>query len=151
MGEDTDLDLEEVAQLLREAEFGDCRSVLQQLLEAVDGKTSERFAPWRRKLAEGGMAELYLAAAVDGASRWTMFRRITLPALTPLVLVVLIFRTIDAFRVFDAIYVLTPQGKVVDLPRSATPVDVLVDTIQPYPTFSEAIFFALRELVDQLA
>ncbi len=35
--------------------------------------------------------------------------------------------------------------------RSATPVDVLLDTIQPYPTFSEAIFFALRELVDQLA
>ena len=34
--------------------------------------------------------------------------------------------------------------------RSATPVDVLVDTIQPYPTFSEAIFFALRELVDML-
>jgi len=34
--------------------------------------------------------------------------------------------------------------------RSATPLDVLVDTIQPYPTFSEAIFFALRELVDAL-
>jgi pyruvate/2-oxoglutarate dehydrogenase complex dihydrolipoamide dehydrogenase (E3) component len=34
--------------------------------------------------------------------------------------------------------------------RSATPVDVLLDTIQPYPTFSEAIFFALRELVDSL-
>ena len=34
--------------------------------------------------------------------------------------------------------------------RSATPVDVLVDTIQPYPTFSEAIFFALRDLVDAL-
>ena len=34
--------------------------------------------------------------------------------------------------------------------RSATPVDVLLDTIQPYPTFSEAIFYALRELVDTL-
>ena len=34
--------------------------------------------------------------------------------------------------------------------RSATPVDVLLDTIQPYPTFSEAIFLALRELVDML-
>jgi dihydrolipoamide dehydrogenase len=34
--------------------------------------------------------------------------------------------------------------------RSATPVDVLLDTIQPYPTFSEAIFFALQELVDLL-
>ncbi len=35
--------------------------------------------------------------------------------------------------------------------RSATPVDVLLDTIQPYPTFSEAIFFALRELADQIS
>jgi pyruvate/2-oxoglutarate dehydrogenase complex dihydrolipoamide dehydrogenase (E3) component len=35
--------------------------------------------------------------------------------------------------------------------RSATPVDVLLDTIQPYPTFSEAIFFALRDLADALS
>jgi dihydrolipoamide dehydrogenase len=34
--------------------------------------------------------------------------------------------------------------------RSGTPVEILLDTIQPYPTFSEAIFFALRELVDVL-
>jgi pyruvate/2-oxoglutarate dehydrogenase complex dihydrolipoamide dehydrogenase (E3) component len=34
--------------------------------------------------------------------------------------------------------------------RNRTPVDVLLDTIQPYPTFSEAIFFALQELVDSL-
>jgi dihydrolipoamide dehydrogenase len=34
--------------------------------------------------------------------------------------------------------------------RSATPLDVLLDTIQPYPTFSEAIFLALQELVDSL-
>jgi pyruvate/2-oxoglutarate dehydrogenase complex dihydrolipoamide dehydrogenase (E3) component len=35
--------------------------------------------------------------------------------------------------------------------RAATPVDVLVDTIQPYPSFSEAIFFVLRELADALS
>jgi pyruvate/2-oxoglutarate dehydrogenase complex dihydrolipoamide dehydrogenase (E3) component len=34
--------------------------------------------------------------------------------------------------------------------RSATPIDVLLDVIQPYPTFSEAIFLALRDLVDEL-
>jgi hypothetical protein len=34
--------------------------------------------------------------------------------------------------------------------RSRTPVDVLLDTIQPYPTFSEAIFFAVQELVESL-
>lgn len=55
-------------------------------------------------------AELYHAAGVDGATRWTTFRRVTLPLLMPLILVVLILRTIDAFRVFDAIYVLTGGG-----------------------------------------
>jgi pyruvate/2-oxoglutarate dehydrogenase complex dihydrolipoamide dehydrogenase (E3) component len=34
--------------------------------------------------------------------------------------------------------------------RTATPIDVLLDTIQPYPTFSEAIFWALRDLADHL-
>lgn len=55
-------------------------------------------------------AELHSAAKADGASAWLIFRRITLPLLRPLILVVLIFRTIDAFRVFDTIYVLTGGG-----------------------------------------
>lgn len=54
--------------------------------------------------------DLYQAARIDGASGWLVFRRITLPLLRPLILVVLIFRTIDAFRVFDTIYVLTGGG-----------------------------------------
>lgn len=54
--------------------------------------------------------DLYRAAAVDGASRWMVLRRITLPLLAPVMLVALIFRTIDAFRVFDSIYVLTGGG-----------------------------------------
>lgn len=54
--------------------------------------------------------DLYKAARVDGASAWIVFRRITLPLLAPLMLVVLIFRTIDAVRVFDVIYVLTGGG-----------------------------------------
>ncbi len=54
--------------------------------------------------------ELYQAARVDGASPWVTFVRVTLPLLRPLLLVVLIFRTIDAFRVFDTIYVLTGGG-----------------------------------------
>lgn len=53
---------------------------------------------------------LYQAARVDGAGAWRIFRHVTLPLLAPLILVVLIFRTIDAFRVFDAIYVLTGGG-----------------------------------------
>lgn len=54
--------------------------------------------------------ELYLAARVDGAGGWGIFRHIILPSLTPMILVVLLFRTLDAFRVFDAIYVLTGGG-----------------------------------------
>ncbi len=54
--------------------------------------------------------ELYQAARVDGAGRFSLFTRITLPLLVPTILVVLLFRTLDAFRVFDAVYVLTGGG-----------------------------------------
>jgi multiple sugar transport system permease protein len=54
--------------------------------------------------------ELYQAAQVDGAGPWSLFRRITLPLLMPVLLVALIFRTLDAWRVFDVIYVLTGGG-----------------------------------------
>jgi multiple sugar transport system permease protein len=54
--------------------------------------------------------ELYQAAATDGAGAVQKFRRITLPLLRPVILVVLAFRTLDAFRVFDAVYVLTGGG-----------------------------------------
>lgn len=50
--------------------------------------------------------DLYEAADVDGASRWQQFWRITLPLLRPAILVTLIFRTMDALRVFDVFYVL---------------------------------------------
>jgi trehalose/maltose transport system permease protein len=51
--------------------------------------------------------EVYEAAEVDGASTWQRFTRITLPLLTPAILVALIFRTLDALRIFDLPYVLT--------------------------------------------
>jgi ABC-type sugar transport system permease subunit len=55
-------------------------------------------------------AELYEAASTDGASAWWQLRHITIPLLKPAILVALIFRTLDAFRVFDLIYVLTGGG-----------------------------------------
>ena len=54
--------------------------------------------------------ELYLAARVDGAGWWAMFRHITVPLLLPVILIVLALRTMDAIRVFDAVYVLTGGG-----------------------------------------
>jgi ABC-type sugar transport system permease subunit len=53
---------------------------------------------------------LYEAAAVDGASAWWRLWRITIPLLKPTILVALIFRTLDAFRVFDLVYALTGGG-----------------------------------------
>jgi len=61
--------------------------------------------------------EPYEAAAVDGASRWQVFRRITLPLVTPSVLVTFLFRFLIAFKVFDLIFILTYGG-----PGSATQV-----------------------------
>ena len=54
--------------------------------------------------------ELYEAAALDGASRWQAFWRVTLPILRPTILVALLFRTIDAVRMFDLPRVLTNGG-----------------------------------------
>ena len=50
---------------------------------------------------------LYEAARVDGASAWQRFTRITLPLIKPAIAVALLFRTLDAFRVFDSIFVMT--------------------------------------------
>ena len=58
---------------------------------------------------------LYEAAAVDGAGAWRQFVDITLPLLRPALLVAALFRSLDAFRVFDLVYVMTGGG-----PGSAT-------------------------------
>ncbi len=54
--------------------------------------------------------ELYEAARVDGAGPIRSFFRITLPLLTPTIAIVLVLRTIEAFKVFDIIYVMTGGG-----------------------------------------
>ena len=53
---------------------------------------------------------VYEAAAVDGASRLATFRFVTLPLLGPVLLVTLLFRTLDALRAFDLMFVLTGGG-----------------------------------------
>jgi len=54
--------------------------------------------------------DLQKAAKMDGASAWQRFTRITLPLMKPAILVALLFRTLDAFRIFDNIYILTAGG-----------------------------------------
>ena len=51
--------------------------------------------------------QYYEAAALDGAGHWAVFRSVTLPLLKPFIAVAVLFRTMDAFRVFDLIWVLT--------------------------------------------
>ena len=53
---------------------------------------------------------LYEAADVDGADSWHQFMGITLPLLTPAILVAVLFRLLDAFRVFDVVFVMTGGG-----------------------------------------
>src|SRR5919106_3211544 len=71
-------------------------------------------APFMALLLLAGLqvipGDVYEAAKVDGATAWQRFSRITLPLLMPALLVALIFRTLDALRIFDLPFVLT-NGK----------------------------------------
>jgi multiple sugar transport system permease protein len=67
--------------------------------------------PFMALLLLGGLSlvpdELLNAARVDGAGPWQRFTRIILPLMKPAILVALLFRTLDAWRIFDNIYILT--------------------------------------------
>jgi multiple sugar transport system permease protein len=67
--------------------------------------------PFMALLLLAGLAlvpeELHRAAQMDGAGAWKRLTKITLPLIKPAVLVALLFRTLDAFRIFDNIYILT--------------------------------------------
>lgn len=67
--------------------------------------------PFMALLLLAGLAlvpeDLLKAAQVDGAGSWKRLTRVTLPLMKPAILVALLFRTLDAFRIFDNIYVLT--------------------------------------------
>lgn len=69
--------------------------------------------PFMALLLLAGLAlvpeDLLKAAAMDGAGPWQRLTRVILPIMKPAILVALLFRTLDAFRVFDSIYILT-QG-----------------------------------------
>ena len=67
--------------------------------------------PFMALLLMAGLAlvpdDLLKAAALDGASGWQRFTKVILPLMKPAILVALLFRTLDAFRIFDNLFVLT--------------------------------------------
>lgn len=90
--------------------LGDPTLALHALIFADVWKTT----PFVALLLYAGLqvlpGELYEAAKIDGANAWQRFRQVTLPLLRPVLLTTLLFRTLDAFRVFDIVYVLTGGG-----------------------------------------
>ncbi len=87
--------------------FGERGSATAVIIAAEVWKTT----PFMALLLLAGLTTidqgLYEAARVDGASAWQRFTRITLPLLKPAIAIALLFRTLDAFRVFDSIFVMT--------------------------------------------
>jgi multiple sugar transport system permease protein len=87
--------------------FGERNSALGVIIAAEVWKTT----PFMALLLLAGLTTIdevmYEAARVDGASAWQRFTRITLPLMKPAIAVALLFRTLDAFRVFDTIFVMT--------------------------------------------
>jgi multiple sugar transport system permease protein len=67
--------------------------------------------PFIALLLLGGLAlvpeDLYKAAKMDGASGWQRFTKITLPLIKPALMVALLFRTLDAFRIYDSAFIIT--------------------------------------------
>lgn len=73
-----------------------------------------RMTPFVAILLLAGLQQIdsavYEAASMDGAGPWRQFREITLPLLRPALIVAVLFRALDAFRVFDLIFVITGGG-----------------------------------------
>jgi multiple sugar transport system permease protein len=72
------------------------------------------WSPFMMLLSLAGLSAipryLYEAAEIDRASSWFKFRHITLPLVAPLLLIALLFRTMDAFKLFDLVYIVTDGG-----------------------------------------
>ncbi|MDQ3572284.1 MAG: sugar ABC transporter permease [Actinomycetota bacterium] len=87
--------------------FGERFSSFAVIIMAEVWKTT----PFMALLLLAGLVTIdegvYEAAKVDGASAWQRFWKITVPLMKPAILVALLFRTLDAFRVFDSIFVMT--------------------------------------------
>ena len=90
--------------------LGTPTSALNMLVLADVWKTTPLVAFFLLTGLQSIPTEVYESVQVDGAGAWRSFRSITLPLLIPSISVVLVLRTIDAFKVFDLVYVLTGGG-----------------------------------------
>ena len=86
--------------------------------------------------------ELEEAAAVDGATAWQRFWKIRMPLLRPAILVALIARTVDAFRVFDIVYIITNGG-----PANKTLTITYLTYLNSFPWGNQGIGAALSFLI----
>jgi multiple sugar transport system permease protein len=111
-----------------DAQFGVINSFATSLgLGSAEWLTDERLAllsvivvdtwqwtPFIMLIALAGLTAvpkyLYEASEIDRASEWFRFRHITLPIVWPLLLIAVLFRAIEAFRLFDLVYILTGGG-----------------------------------------
>ncbi len=77
-----------------------------------------QWTPFVMLIALAGLASvpktLYEAASVDRASEWFRFRYITLPFIAPLLMIALLFRTLDSFKMFDLAWIMTERGATVE-------------------------------------
>jgi multiple sugar transport system permease protein len=80
-------------------------------LSAIIGAEVWKTTPFMALLLMAGLAlvpdDLLRAASMDGAGGWQRFTKVMLPVMKPAILVALLFRTLDAFRIFDNIFILT--------------------------------------------
>jgi multiple sugar transport system permease protein len=87
--------------------FGERFSSFAVIIMAEVWKTT----PFMALLLLAGLVTIddgvYEAAKVDGATAWQRFWKITVPLMKPAILVALLFRTLDAFRIFDTIFIMT--------------------------------------------
>ncbi len=82
------------------------------------------------------------AARVDGASSWQVFRFITLPLLRPVIFVAVVWRTVDLFRIFDVVWVLTGGG-----PYNATETISIYAYRQGFASFNLGFASAVSYLI----
>ncbi len=89
---------------------GDVRTAMATIILADVWKTTPFMMLLLLAALQTVPKELYESASVDGASPWRQFWTMTLPIISPALLIAALIRTLDAFRIFDLPYVLTGGG-----------------------------------------